>query len=178
MKKFIASCLVAVSLSMSVATPARAAIVGAFGGSTLGAVFGGLMMTAGLGGGAGVIWGAHDGLCRGWRGVGCAAGVVASLGALYVGFVILDGEQQAEITFAPIDAISKLNERFTEAEIATFNHEVDRLNAITQTILSKVAANPEEDAAALWDKLGTSLSHSTLEIAGVSSAELLGAASL
>ncbi len=83
-----------------------------------------------------------------------------------IGLVILDGDQQGELAFSRVAADSAAHSGFSAAEIATYNRELSRLNAIQQTISAEVAGNPRLNTQARWQVLGARLSPATLEIAG------------
>ncbi len=93
--------------------------------------------------------------------------------AAAVGIVILDGDQQGEIAYAPVSVSTAGHNQFSMAEIQTYNRELARLNAIQQTITAEVAANPRLDARARWLQLGARLSPATLEIAAFNGQQLL-----
>ncbi len=90
--------------------------------------------------------------------------------AFVAGAVILEGEQEGEIAFA---RLSGPHAGFSAEDVATYNRELPRLNAIQQTISAEANANPRMDTRARWETLGSRLSPVTMSIAAHSGQELL-----
>lgn len=115
----------------------------------------------------GVYMLAARGVAEGWTALGHAIGAMMVMG---LGLIILDEEQTAEAQFRPIRG--KLASFSTE-EIATYNDEVDQLNAILQTVVDDLKRNPRLDEKELWLEYGPALAPATLQIASYNGKRLL-----
>ncbi len=81
------------------------------------------------------------------------------------GLIILDGEQGQEIAFQPISSEIAGTKGLTDAELSSYNAEVDQLNAILDQVtfeLSFVQKPTTEHSKALWSNMVDGLSSETL----------------
>lgn len=148
--------LFAVFLTLSMFTPQRAdALVGALVKSPTTKSIGGVMTAGGVG--FALIGGrmASDG----WVALGNFVGGMMVAG---LGLIVLDETQEAEFQFTPIASTVP---GFDATEIASYNAEVDELNAIHQTVVSELQRSRKADAKLLWRDYAQTLSPETLRVA-------------
>lgn len=94
---------------------------------------------------------------------------------LVAGLILLDGEQGPEVVFTEVTEGMKATEVFSADDIATYNDELDRLNAINQTITVEFSANEHLNATQRWAELSPYLSPATLKVAAFNGEILLNA---
>ena len=101
----------------------------------------------------------------------CAFFAITGMVVATVGIIILDGEQS--LAFSEVNSSMKHMKGVSAEDIATYNSELDQLNAINAEITAEVAADKSVDAESRWVKMSDLLSPATLKIAGLNGEALL-----
>jgi hypothetical protein len=155
LKKAMVSCVLMATI---ITTPARSMVGVSF--AAPGAVVAGVAILAvGAVGG----YGSYRLIKSGKTGLGIAAAVVSAAGG-YLGFIILDGKQEAKFAEISADAASELG--VSEAEREIYNSEIEQVNAIAREIGSELVnqnSDSVEAARDMWMDLGTELSPETMK---------------
>lgn len=101
---------------------------------------------------------------------------VGGIGAMIAGLVVLDGEAEQFLEFAPVSERDVKRLGLTQIEAIHFNAEVDQINALAAFVdyeISSIKNATNEDAAAVWNEVRGEISPEAFSALGKVSQNIL-----
>lgn len=160
--RILSACLLSLALVTALVPKNSHAVVGLLIKSSTTKTVGGVVAVGGLG--VAVLSGRI--IAEGWTALGYALSGLMLAG---IGLLVLDESQSAEVVYRKVQTVHG----FSAADIATYNSEIEELNAIHQTVEAQLRADSSLDAVDLWNEYKNQLSPATIKLAAYHGKRLL-----